>query len=290
MTRKRGNKLGYWFFKMAFKLFGLRGSYGLLYLVVPYYIVFDRKAVLSVKPYIERKFSEAGFWGVYKHAFFIFLSFGKQLIDRYVFFNDEKYFKVSLKEDELLKSLSSDRGFIILNSHIGNWQFALHAIKYFKRRVHVVMRSEDNIAARESLKLYGDTEDIKIITPSEDNLGGVIDIINVLRNGGIVSIAGDRSYGAEVVDVDFLDCSASFPYSAFKIAAELECPISILLTSKLSETEYEVDLSKLIFPKYTTRKNKKEQLRPYVQKYADIISDYLNKHPHNCFLFDDVWD
>ena len=32
-ARKRGNRLGFWFFKTSLRAFGLRGAYGLLYVV-----------------------------------------------------------------------------------------------------------------------------------------------------------------------------------------------------------------------------------------------------------------
>ena len=39
VERKRGNRLGFWFFRQRrVRLFGLRGAYGLLYFVCLYYL------------------------------------------------------------------------------------------------------------------------------------------------------------------------------------------------------------------------------------------------------------
>ena len=45
--RGRGNALGFWFFRTALRLTGLRGAYGLLYFVAPYYALFDRAAIAA---------------------------------------------------------------------------------------------------------------------------------------------------------------------------------------------------------------------------------------------------
>jgi hypothetical protein len=41
VERKRGNRVGFWFFRAAARAFGLRGAYGLLYFVSLYYLLFD---------------------------------------------------------------------------------------------------------------------------------------------------------------------------------------------------------------------------------------------------------
>ncbi len=290
-TRKRGNRIGVWFFKLFFNMFGIKGCYVLLLLVVPYYILFDRKAVLSVMPYIEKRFPETGFICTYKHIFLIFLNQGKQLINRYIFLKNEELFTVSLNGYDVLSKLlkNSDKGFIILNSHIGNWQLAVQTLKHLNRTVHIVMRAEENMAVQNSLQLDSAKDNIKIIYPSAENLGGVIEIANALLNGDIVAITGDRSYGADVVAAEFLGKIAFFPYSAFKIAADIKCPITVLLTHQKSQTEYTVDLNNLLFPYYSKKNNKSEQLKVWVQEYADIITAYTKEYPYDCFIFCDIW-
>ena len=82
-ARKRGNRLGFQFFEASLRLFGLRGAYGLLYLVCPYYLLFDRTAVRASLAYIRRRFPRDGalkrLWLVYQ----LFISQGRSLIDRH---------------------------------------------------------------------------------------------------------------------------------------------------------------------------------------------------------------
>ena len=162
-------------------------------------------------------------------------------------------------------------------------------LKRLNRTVHIVMRPEDNQAVQKSLQLDGKKDNIKIINPSAENLGGIIEIMNALKGGEIVAISGDRSYEADVVPVKFLGNTAFLPYSAFKIAAGIECPIAVLLTYNKKQTDYTVDLSNMLFPKYTGKDGKLEQLKAWVQGYANILEAFVKEYPYECFLFCDIW-
>ncbi len=83
VERKRGNRLGFWFFRTAVRLFGLRGAYGLLYFVSLYYLAFDRAAVAASKAYVRRRFPDHGIIRQQFDVYLLFVSQGKSLIDRY---------------------------------------------------------------------------------------------------------------------------------------------------------------------------------------------------------------
>ena len=82
VERKRGNRLGFWFFRTAVRIFGLRGTYGLLYFVSLYYLVFDRAAVAASMAYVRRRFPDHGALRQMFDVYLLFVSQGKSLIDR----------------------------------------------------------------------------------------------------------------------------------------------------------------------------------------------------------------
>ena len=59
-AKRRGNRLGFWFFRMALRLCGLRGAYGLLYFVCSYYLLFDWVGVRAALAYLRRRFRAHG--------------------------------------------------------------------------------------------------------------------------------------------------------------------------------------------------------------------------------------
>jgi len=289
-VKKRGNKLGFWFFEIFLKIFGLQGAYVLLYAVALHYLFFDREAVTRALSYIKRRFSGCGFLKSRVHVYRLFVSQGKQLIDRFVILSGRQLFDISLKGYNRLSALLSEneRGFVLLTAHAGNWQIALTALKKMHRIVYLMMRPEDNPAVKESLNIDGGDSFIKIISP-ESYLGGVVEAMNALKNGGILSIMGDRKYSFEAAGVSFLKDEAYFPFGAFNLAAASNVPVVILLSAKLPGRKYIVDVSNILYPRYNSSRDKKIQLTGYVQEFARVLEKYTLEYPYQCFLFHDVW-
>ncbi len=290
-AKKRGNRLGFWFFKLHLKFLGLPGAYALLYLVSLHYWLFDQNAVSSALSYIRRRFPEANFlklrWKVYR----LFISQGKQLIDRAAMLSGKHQFDIQLKGYDQLSGLLTDKnqGFVLLTAHLGNWQIALTTLKKLNKPVYLLMRPEDNPAVKTSLNIDGQDNLIKIISP-EGYLGGVVEAMQALKEGSIVSVMGDRKYGFEGTEISFLNDRAYFPFGAFSLAASSNCPLVVLLSAKLGQKKYSVDVSHILYPRYNSNKDKRQQLNAYVQQFADILTKYVQQYPYQCFLFHDVWD
>ena len=288
--RKRGNRLGFKIFEISLKIFGLSGAYGLLYFVCLYYLVFDRQVVSSSLAYIKRRFRDYNaferIWGVYR----LLISQGKSLVDRYYFASASGQFDFEVRGLEMVKSLLNDsqKGLILLTTHTGNWQINSAYLHELQRTVYLLMRPEDNIAVKEALNIDGEKEWIKVISP-ENPLESVIEMLKVIDRGDIVSIMGDRSYGADVTEVDFLGAPAQFPYTAFSLAASAQCPVVVFLSAKLSNNKYLVDMSHIIQPRYNSSSKKREQIAAWVSEFAGIMENYVETYPFQWFCFQDIW-
>jgi predicted LPLAT superfamily acyltransferase len=289
-NQKRGNQLGLWFFIVSLRLFGLRGAYGLLYIVCLYYALFDRSLVSSALPYIRRRFPRCGLLREHLHVYQLIVSQGKQLVDRYAAVSGHEVFQIRLQSYDEFRSLirDSEDGVILLTSHVGNWQVAMTALKELGKPVHLVMMPGANPAVGNKLYPRCEGGNVSIISPQQ-YLGGVVEIANALKKGHVVSIMGDRSYGVRALEVSFLGDKAWFPYSAFSLAASAECPVVVLKATKTSTYRYLVDMTNVLYPRYQRRKNKVSQLQPWVQEYVSLLESFVEEHPYQCFLFRDVW-
>ncbi len=290
IAKKRGNAFGFWFFRFFLKVFGLRGAYGFLYFICLHYLLFDRQAVSGALAYVKRRFQGSGFLRLRLYVYRLFVSQGKQLIDRCAAVSDNALFDITLKGAEGLTELLRDRqeGFILLTAHVGNWQVALTTLKNMNRRVHLVMRPEDNSAVESSLHISKENDFIRVISP-EAELDGIIKIMKALKQGDVVSIMGDRKYNFEALGASFLGDQAYFPYGAFVIAAAANCPVVVLLSAKLSYKKYLVDVSNVLYPRYSGAAGKHDQLRVFVQQFATVLNTYTQAYPYQCFLFHDIW-
>jgi predicted LPLAT superfamily acyltransferase len=288
--KKRGNELGFWFFTVSLRVFGLRGAYGLLYFVCLHYVLFDRALVSSAVPYISRRFRGCGFFEKRLHVYRLFVSQGRQLVDRYATVYGHHPFDIQLKGLDEFAALIRDskKGAILLTSHEGNWQVAMTTLSKVGKTVHLVMIPDQNPALEQRLYPDGGGGDVKIISPRK-YLGGVVEILNALKKGHVVSMMGDRRYGSKALEVSFLGDKAWFPYSTFSLAAAAECPLVVLKIFKASRDRYVVDMTNVLYPRYEGRKDKVGQLQPWVQKFVTLTESSVQDHPYQCFLFSDVW-
>ena len=289
-VKKRGNDLGIWFFTMSLRLFGLKGAYFLLNLVCIHYLLFDKEATSAVLEYVKRRFPGCSYLEKKRHIYRLFISQGRQLIDRYAAISGKIKFDVNEDVYDLIENAVGEhkQGAILVTGHVGNWQTALRLLEKVKKKLYIVMRPEDNPALYGTLKISQQDGQVQIISP-EQEFGGAVEIANALSQGGLVFMMGDRKYGFNTTDVVFLKDKAKFPHSAFRIAAAAGCPVVVWFSNKIAERLYHVFVKGVLHPCYDKGKEKEAQLKEWVQEFVSLLEAYTEEHPYQCFLFHDVW-
>jgi predicted LPLAT superfamily acyltransferase len=290
-AKKRGNSLGVWFFSVLLRFFGLRGAYSLLNLVCIHYVLFDKDAVSAAMKYIKRRFPGCSYFEGRRHVYRLFISQGKQLVDRHAAVSGNIKFDVNPDVYDLIgQAVGAHRkGAILLTGHVGNWQTSMTLLEKLDKQLFIVMRPEDNPALVESLKVSNIDGKVNIISP-EQELGGAVDIVNALSQGGIVFMMGDRKYDFNATETVFLRDKARFPHGAFRIAAAAGCPVVVWFSDKITDNLYNVEVKGVLKPHYDKDKSKNEQIKGWVQEFAALLEAYTEKHPYQCYLFHDVWD
>jgi predicted LPLAT superfamily acyltransferase len=290
VERNRGNRLGFWFFRIAARIFGLRGAYGLLYFVCLYYVLVDRAAVGASMAYVRRRFPDHGTCRQQFDVYLLFVSQGKSLIDRYSVAAGGSDIDLELLGYEKIQDhlAAGHKGMIFLTAHVGNWQVATTALRKLNRPVYLMMRPEDNAAVKEALNIDCEQETIRVLY-TDGSLGGVVEALKAISQGGIVSIMGDRTYGYASVEASLLGGSVRFPYGAFSLAAAARCPVAVLLSAKAGVKKYVTDISHVISPPAGGRGNKEAEIKACVQEFARILETYAVQHPYQWFVFRDMW-
>ncbi len=288
--RKRGNRLGFWFFGTAVKTLGLGAAYGLLYFVSLYYLAFDRAAVRASLAYIRRRFPAHGpvrrIFDVHR----LFVSQGKSLIDRYYVVAGGPDIEIELSGFERIRDLlaSGNKGLILLTAHVGNWQVAMTALRKFGKTVYLMMRPEDNVAVKQALNIDNGNNTVRVLY-TDDSLGGVVEAIKAIGRGDLLSVMGDRTYHYDSVEASLLGGAVRFPYGAFSIAAAAQCPVVVLLSAKVGDKKYIADVSQVIDPPSGGRGKKQEEIKACVQKFAAVLEEYSARYPYQWFVFRDMW-
>ncbi|MCK5313223.1 MAG: hypothetical protein KAJ62_13990, partial [Desulfobacteraceae bacterium] len=224
-TTHRGNTLGFWVFKMFIRFGGLHAAYLLLLGVSLHYWLFDKKTVKSSSAYLKRRFPLDSKLKIRLKVYKLIYSQGKQLIDRVARTSGSVKFDINfIGRDILNEVLASEKGFILLTAHAGNWQLAMTELNMLTKRIFLVILKENNKAVQKALNINSDNSDMFGIISPEEHLGGVVPVVKELNNGNAVSYMGDRPYGFESVEIDFMNDKANFPYGAFAIAAATKVP------------------------------------------------------------------
>ncbi len=292
MGKQRGNSLGINCFKVLLSVFGLVGAYSLLYPVCFYYLIFDRTAVKSASKYISLIFPGSGNIKKYIHIYRLFLSQGKQIIDRYAFISGKVAFDITINnKDTLINTISeSKNGCIILTSHFGSWQVTMSALDFIGREIFLVMNEEQNESVQKIMNFTKSSAKIHILH-NEDKTTLILGILKVLSDGNLVSIMGDRHYGHKTCKVRFLGEYAYFPCGAFNLATAADCPVIVLFSMKTAPKKYVVEVSSVIYNDRETGEGLKDKcFNSSVEEYCRDLEEYSMRFPYQCFLFEDIWE
>jgi predicted LPLAT superfamily acyltransferase len=283
----RGNALGFWFFRTALKLTGLRGAYGLLYFVCAYYVLVDRKAVASADAYVRRRFPGRSPVSRRWLAYRLFISQGKCLIDRHAHSAGQCEF---VFDDRQLVEICGDlgrlaQGFVLLLSHSGGWQLALPYLRRLSgaRPVSLLMHEAETPDVRANVR--GDDAGFHVISP-EGGPACAVEMVMRLQKGEIVSIMGDRAYGGQTAEAPFLGDIAHFPASAFAVARAAQCPVLALFVPKTGVFSYSFETVLFEAPSREDR----GAIREGVRRFAAALDLFARRYPEQCFVFADIWD
>lgn len=272
-----------------FKFGSLRLVYLFLYLVIPFYLIFDRKGYRAIHWYSKncidqnRKF----------HLPFIFRlyhNFGQVFIDRFaVFGNKKNRFKFILEHKELFESyLTQENGFIITSAHVGNFELLSYSIEKTPKTIHPILYGGE---AEVFQKLRTDLFKEKNISPIILNEDGsfIFEINAALQKGGIVSMPADRTVGkSKEFTTDFLGHEATFPLGVFQIAATLEVPVLTIFVVKEKFKTYKVYIDELVIDRDTH--NKVERANALGKEYVSNLEKILRNYPSQWYNFYMFWN
>lgn len=284
-----GNKIGYAIFHYVLKNIGINWAYGMLWILVPYYVILRPAVYKRSKPYLQRRFPRDNFLKRYLRLFKYIFIFGQTLIDQFYFgFVGESKIKLEFdREAEVLKLLK-EQPVIFLMSHVGFWEVSMAGSMRFHRALNVMIDKEVDKDKRQS---FYDVQENKfhLINVSE-NYGGMIEATNALLRGEVVGVTGDRAEQWRTKTVSFLGSPANFPIIAEQLAVSTGVPIIVLFTSKVKKFTIRLewkDISSEVLQNNQLRKD--EKITKMLESYVKELEKHVQDHPYTWFNFFDFW-
>ena len=286
--KKRGNSLGFIIFDIYLSL-GIKHAYALLYFVALHYLIFDRKAVAVATEYINLRFDHPKYLTRLKHIYRLFVNAGKNLIDLRQL--ERNFDKVHINCDtrRIRELVAEGKGLLLLTAHVGNWQVMMRNLPDLDGKINIVMLPEENPAVKEYLQIDNNkTENYKelppeksinIIDPSK-GADAVLEIVQELASGNIISIMGDRvPPSSATLTVDFFGQPATIPEGPYRIAAVTGSPVLFLLTRRDGPCSYTMEVNEITIKDKT--KNKREKIQLLGEKYAATLEEFLKLSPYD---------
>jgi len=216
---------------------------------------------------------------------------GETLIDRAAFgYIGSKALYLDFPEGpQLQEMIDEGRGLIILNSHVGCWQVAMSAFSYLCAPVSIVIHHGAADIDPRWFQLTVRELPFSIIDPAQP-MGGILQMISVLKQNHILGLMADRVFGGDpnTLEVPFLGAPVHFPVSPYRLASMQGTPIAVVFSYKTGFSTYRIDLSRVIrVPIGLGRSN--AAYAPYLQQFIEALERFVSCHPWQFFNFHDMW-
>jgi len=254
--------------------------------VVFYYFLFARKAKGYSRAYLTRVGAAPSMKNVYLHLY----TFAQVLLDRLFFVTGNfKPFTLTRNGHHHLEIASqAGRGAIILGAHLGSFEAMRAASERVRLRLVAVGYFKNAAKINALLDEYGENS-TKLVHVEPGTVGYMLKIKQLLEEGCLVALLGDRDIGGPTLEVDLLGGKARLPVGPYALASQLACPILVTFGLYTHPNHYDLYCEPLGHVPPASRKERSQVYQDAAQRYAQLIEKYCHKAPLNWFNFYDYW-
>lgn len=269
-----------------FRVVPLEVIYGVMALVVPFYMLFNHKGYLAMYHFFLRRMGKAplsAFWHVYRNHF----AFGQVVLDRFATYAGVR-FKMTIDGNEhYLRLNKGERGFMMLSSHVGNYEQAGYALVSDRKQFYaLVYGGESATVMRERGKQFVGSN-IHMIPVAAD-MSHLFLINKALDDGNIVSMPADRCFGsAKSVECQFFGAPAKFPLGPFATAVQKEVATLAVMVMKTSARSYTAYVRPVECDRSLPRR---QQMAALAQAFATTLEGIVGRYPHQWYNYYEFWD
>ena len=278
-----GQKAIYYYFRYG----SLRVIYGLLFFIIPFYMIFSRKGYRASAWYAQNCLRLKS-WKIPFFVFRNFYSFGKIFLDRFALFgNDKRKFRFTIENNhEFTNLLNQPEGFLIASAHIGNYEILSYSFSPSEKKIYPILYGEEAEVFQKHRTRFFQQNNLEPIVLTHDG-SHIFEISNALKNGGIVSMPADRTLGnTKLFDVGFLGQTAQFPAGIFHLAVTFDVPVLTMFVVKERYRHYKIYIQKLMPPASGT---KEENALLLCREFVKSLEKTLLQYPEQWYNFYPFW-
>ena len=270
---------------VMFRIMPLWILYSVMSIVVPFYMIFNRKGYKSMYQFFRKRFNYGvlkAFGNVYMNHF----RFGQIILDRFGVYAGKKYSFITDGQALMDELETHPEGFVSLSSHVGNYEIAGYSLKPKSKRFNALVYAGETATVMENRQRLLSQNNMSMI-PVKADMSHLFAMNAAVDNGEIVSMPADRVFGSQkAADCMFFGEKARFPIGAFALAAQKNISVLAVFVMKEGMKKYHAYVREI---QCDRQAKVREQINQLAQAFADNLEDIVRKYPTQWFNYFDFW-
>jgi len=268
-----------------FRVLPLWLLYGVMALVVPFYMLFNRKGYQAMYCFFRDRMGYGpwkSFWSVYANHF----CFGQVILDRFGAYAGKQYHFLNDGQERMNELETHPEGFMMLSSHVGHYEMAGYTLKPKRKKINALVYAGETATVMENRQRKLSQNNMNMIIVKED-LSHLFALNAALDNGDIVSMPADRIFGSQKsVECQFFGAKANFPLGGFAMAVQKGVSVLAVFVMKEGMKTYHAYVREI---ECDRQASKREQMAQLAQGFAEQLESIVRRYPTQWFNYFDFW-
>ena len=263
----------------------VRLIYAFMVLWLPFYLLSRPSAVRAQYCYFRLR---QGF-GRVRAAWFVlvnFYRFGQVIMDRFAAYAGKSFTFIIEHRELFYDYVTEPDGFMILSSHLGNFEMAGYELSTPLKRMNVVLYAGDTEEVMKRREALLAKHNIRLIALQPD-LSHVFEMNNALANGEVLAMPADRRMGStKSLTADVLGSPAKLPMGPFMLAVSRNERLLAVFVMKEKWNTYRIYIEPI---EQQVSGTKNERMQYLANQYADLLTRLAKWYPTQWFSYFDFW-
>jgi len=231
----------------------------------------DKVGDRTIRVYVRRCFIN---FAKYLVDFFRFSLIDKEYIDKHVIFEGIENIEEALK---------TNKGVIMLSSHIGNWELGAAAVTALGFPLHVIALDHKDSKVNSFFIKTRQSRNVNVISTGLS----LKKCFQVLKDNQLLAILGDRDFSESGVEVDFFGKPAIMPKGPALFALKTGAPIVGTFIVREKHEKFRMYFDKPIY--FNPSGDRKGDMIGLMNIYMKVIENRIRQYPDQWYIFRHMW-
>jgi len=185
-------------------------------------------------------------------------------------------------ENYVAQAQAAGRGAILVMSHFGRWEIGARLLSRRQESLTLVMGGQEAGGARAGVDrdLRNAGVDVVTIPDGQGQAFDILEAVQVLRQGGIVSLAADRVWGnARELRLPFLGGMAAVAAAPFALALVSGAPLLVVFAMRIGPRHYRFVSYPPVTLAVSSRRERQTVLEQAAAAYLQRLQAVVKAHP-----------